>query len=175
MTDEWGDDRSLIGGWVLRGAYAWRVLLPAETSAGRISWREIAALHDNPGPSDGYVTWGEITAWPGSGPPGPADCQQPCFPDDEIASRLRECLTRVVGSQPWLSEAGTASMAQVVLSWQQHRDLGRWSSSGYGLAAPAFADSVMISGPKSFGAVLLQGGFEAWSIAPSRPLPPMIG
>lgn len=49
MTGEWGDGCSLIGGWVLRGAYAWRVLLPAGTSAGRISWREIAAPHDNPG------------------------------------------------------------------------------------------------------------------------------
>lgn len=174
MRAQWGDDHSLIGGWALRGALAWRILLPAESATGRISWQEMAELHDNPSPSDGYVTWGEITAWKGTGPSGPADCTQPSFPDDDVARTFQECLTGVVGHQLWTSETGLAPLEKIMLRWQRHRNLGRWSCSRIGLAAPAFADSAIISGPDSLGAVLLQHGLEAWPIASSLALPPMI-
>lgn len=170
----WGGDDALLGGWILHDSFAWRVLLPAWTASSPISWAQVGQLHDNQSPVDGYITWAEVTAWKGSGPPGPSDCDQPSYPDDGTSRILQDCLSRIVGDQPWRSETGTdASLAQVVQSWQRDRHLGRWSCADVGLTAPPFADSVIISGPTLLGEMLLGSGQEAWPVAPSHSLPQM--
>lgn len=173
MTAPWGTNSSFIGGWALEGALVWRILLPAETAAGRLSWAQVAKMHNNPGPEDGYITWPEITAWPGSGPPGPADCDQPTYPDENTARALQNCLDAAVANTPWTSGSATTSLTNIINNWCLHRDLGRWRSGNIGFAAPAFADSALISGPATIGALLADHELEAWPVAPHLVLPPM--
>lgn len=173
MNEVWGSDPSLFSGWALAGSFAWRLPLPVEIGERYISWQETAMLHDNLVPLNGYLAWDEITAWRGSGPPGPAGCHQPIYPDEAWAASLESCLIRLVGEQPWVSGSRSAPLATVISDWHEHRDLGRWSCLSVGLAAPAYADSAILSGAPSVGTVLIDHGFEVWPVAPSCQRPPM--
>lgn len=173
MNELWGLDASLFSGWALVENFVWRLPLPVQVDERYISWREAAMLHDNPLPTNGYVAWDEITAWKGSGPPGPLGYYQPIYPNEAWASSLENCLIHLVGTQPWVSANRAVPLADVVSDWRRQRDLGRWSCRGVGLAAPAYADSAIVSGPQTVGTVLKDHGFEAWPVAPSRQRPPM--
>ena len=172
----WGGDASRFDGWCLRGQRAWRLLLPADFDGQTTTWREVAERHRNPTPEDGYVTWEGVTAWPASGS-GPLEWDQPCSPGEGFAAALRAFLTDAVGDGLWTGEAAVLTLDEVIGGWGQRLNLGRWYRDGVGLAAPPYADSVILSGSKPWaGGVelsLRSAGLEAWPVAPSHELPSM--
>lgn len=65
------------------------------------------------------------------------------------------------------------NLEQVLDGWSRSINLGRWRCADVGLAAPPYADSVILSGPPSLDSMLRDAGLEGWPVAPSHSLPPM--
>ena len=170
----WGDDKSRFSGWALVNNYVSRVFLPAEVAGSRyVSWSEAATLHDNEPPSSGYVTWGEVTAWKSSGS-GPQEISVSYYPDELTVKRLTRACAELVGRGAlWCSATQSLRIQQVMNVWAASGQLGAWRSGSVSIAAPAYADSAMLSAPWQLDGFLGKFGLEAWAVDPHQPLPDM--
>ena len=72
--------------------------------------------------------------------------------------------------------ARRTSLAAIAATWTVVGFPGRaWRHDGrVGLAAPAYADSLIVSGPVEVTARLVRAGLEAYAVAPRHPLPTLV-
>ncbi len=69
----------------------------------------------------------------------------------------------------------TGTLAELMATWSKDGFPGwAWSSDGrIGIAAPPYADSLVVSGPADLVLPLATSGLEAFPVSRHHPLPPM--
>lgn len=105
----------------------------------------------------GDITWTAVGAsgWSTSGAPL-------AWPPSDLNENVNEFSNTVSGS-----------LAEVSASWTRHGFSGRaWTTDGRaGIAAPSYADSLVISGPGTFADALLASGLEVFPVDRHRQIP----
>lgn len=183
-----GDE--LIASYALRnvGAVA-RLFLPLIGSVGddRISWTEYVRRRGKPNKLDGYSEWGVISELSGTGrDEGELDFHPaPGSADQYTISVAIAVISDACGNGPhWNSiidpvfgrgEVGY-SASHLGDLWTVHSFPGQiWSDDcGVGLASPAYADSIIVSGPAALIQQLNANGLEIFRVAPNHRLPAMV-
>jgi hypothetical protein len=195
----WGTDRSKFDGYAVADAeVVLRVLLPLERAEDRaaVRWADVAVDLDSPLTVGGYVSWYELSEFPGTGArPTPRIYLPPCgrVPDSTLAL-LKAALRAALGDTTWLSappvEATAVasrldshglgetiapsdspkelrgSLDQISRGWTRHGFPERaWTADQTaGIAAPGYADSLVISGPKTLAGPLLSADLEVFVV-----------
>ena len=169
----WGEDLSLVDGYALTGApMIVRVLLPAwrEGDQAPTLWADVAAAFRREPPADGRVSWLELIEFPGDGSWSPSAHFAP--PAGRFDVRTRAVLVSTIDSLTgpvawWTDRSGSGPLAEISRPWTRNGFAGRaWTADGrVGIAAPPYADSVVVSGPRELGARLLAADLEAFPLA----------
>lgn len=169
----WGEDLSLVDGYALAGApMIVRVLLRAwrEEDQAPARWAEVAAAYRREPPADGSVSWLELIEFPGDGSWSSSAHFAP--PAGRFDARTRAVLVStidsVAGPVAWRTDrSGSGRLAEISRQWTRNGFAGRACAADgrVGIAAPPYADSVVVSGPKELGARLLAADLEAFPLA----------
>ena len=182
----WGDEHGRLGQYALASAEGLvRLLLPARLHSNDqpTPWRQVAADYRNTEAVDGYTSWFRLTELPGDGRWEPSARYE--APSGRMSEDMLQTLRRILVEQGgdqviWRSESPIAhfpthegSLSSISAFWTTSGFPGRaWTSDlRIGLAAPPYADSVVISGPVELQQRLITSGLEAFPVSRQEPDP----
>jgi hypothetical protein len=175
MTEvvSWGEDRSLVAGYALTSAtMIIRVLLPAWRDGDQqpARWADVAAAFRREPPADGRISWRELVEFPGNGSWSPSAHFAPAAGrfDDRTRAVLVSTIDSITGPVPWQTDRSRSGrLSEIAEQWTRDGFAGRaWTADGQvGIAAPPYADSVVVSGPRELGVRLLAADLEAFPLA----------
>lgn len=174
----WGSDPALVSGWAIRDAPAvLRLLLPGRGADDRpVAWSAVARDHGRDEPVDGDTDWSGLQEYPGDGgAPAPAVDH----PAGRFSPEILDAMAAIeqIGGARWVSETDPGgeprSFAELSAGWARRGFVGRaWTQDGQvALAAPDWADSVIVSGPRALADALTATGLEVFPVAPSAAFP----
>ena len=182
----WGHEHGRLGQYALVSAETLvRLLLPARLPGDDqpTTWRQVAADYRATDALDGYTSWFRLTELPADGgwePPVRYEAPSGRMSEDMLRT-LRRILLEVGGHHvTWRSESPIAHLARhegslgsISAAWTTSGFPGRaWTSDlRIGLAAPPYADSVIISGPAELQHRLITSGLEAFPVSRREPDP----
>lgn len=169
----WGEDPSLVDGYALAGAkIIVRVLLPAwhDGTQEPTRWADVAAVFRREPPADARISWYELVEFPGDGSWSPSAHFAPAAGrfDDRTRAVLVSTVDSVTGPVQWRTNwSGSGRLQDIADRWTRDGFAGRaWTAEGrVGIAAPPYADSVVVSGPRELGARLLASDLEVFPLA----------
>lgn len=182
----WGDEQGRLGQYALVDAEALvRLLLPARLHSDDrpAPWRQVAADYRYTEALDGHTCWSQLTELPGDGRWEPPTRYE--APSGRMSSDMLRTLQRILAAvtRPnviWRSDsliahssASVGSLNAISESWTTSGFPGRvWTSDlRIGLAAPPYADSVVISGSADLQQALITSGLEAFPVSRREPDP----
>ena len=183
----WGQERGLLNQYALADAETLvRLLLPARRHRNDrpTPWRQVAADYQYAGSLDGYISWSRLTQLPGDGGWEPPWYEAPGGRmSADMLRTLQQILTEVAGPDVrWRSSSPIASLSTGPSEGSLGAISALWTTSGFpgrawtsdlriGLAAPPYADSVIISGPAELRQQLTTSGLEAFPVSRRAPDP----
>jgi len=181
----WGHEPGTLSQYALADAEALvRLLLPARLHSNDrpTPWRQVAADYRYAEDLDGYTSWSRLTQLPGDGRWEPPAYEAPSGRmSADMLLALRRVLAGVAGPDAtWRSRSPIASsrtsegsLEAISASWTTSGFPGRaWTSDlRIGLAAPPYADSLIISGPAGLRQELITSGLEAFPVSRREPDP----
>ncbi|HET9649843.1 MAG TPA: hypothetical protein VFP34_16640 [Microlunatus sp.] len=194
----WGADRALVDGWALADAeVVLRLLLPARTVDDEpLDWRRVMAERDG-AELAGVTDWGtldfnDLTTYPGDGRAPQLVVQHPAgrFGSGQLATLAA---IPQIGAARWFRDEQAAGaspqrfgiaapghvsgdgsgFASLSAGWTRGGFRGRvWTADRQiALAAPGWADSVIVSAPRGVADDLLAGDLEVAVVRRCAPLP----
>lgn len=176
----WGVDPQLVGGYALTDADSTvRVLLPARRAYddAPTRWARVAAVLRREPPQDGRVSWFALTEFPGTGGFEPDEIF--LAPGGRFDQTTRSLLLEAMASVLPVDTAWTSpspirlngTLSEISIGWTTTGFPGKARSDDglVGIAAPRYADSVIVSGPARLANRLLSCGLEAFPVRRSDP------
>jgi hypothetical protein len=191
LENPWGSADGSFRPFALRsGEAVARLFLPliSHVDDSRIPWAEYLARRGIP-LSDGYTEWSVVSELSGTGgdrrdsgfspAPGSADTGTIAAVIDALertgydATRWNALVDPVFDGP---SSVTTYSLNELARRWEAHPFPGRlWCENPeIGLASPAYADSIIVSGSAELIEQLRANQLEIFRVAASHPLPMMI-
>ena len=183
----WGQERGLLDQYALADAETLvRLLLPARLHMNDrpTPWRQVAADYQYAGDLDGYTSWSRLTQLPGDGGWEPPWYESPSGRmSADMLWTLRRVLARRAGPDAtWRSRFPIAAASTRTSEGSLGAISALWTTSGFpgrawtadlriGLAAPPYADSVIVSGPAELRQQLITSGLEAFPVSRRAPDP----
>lgn len=177
------------------------LLPPRTADGEPTTWQAVAAANEWSEPLDGYVSWHQLTELPGSGTPRDrAVFEHPAGRlstetlaalavalrivqadrtwvqdrlDDAVATSLTRADQPLAVRQDLPATYRSGTFAHVSANWARRGFTGRaWTEIGpVGVAAPPYADSLIISGPLRLRDVLVGSDLEVQPVARQAHLP----